>query len=107
MQWSLLWTARDSEWLRAEHEAFERSDDRVRLADAVAGMVATTAPVAVGLAVGRPHVGLVVGLGTELLLWRWERQTGTSAVGLLTMILGALPQRWPRSCTRSSGCRWG
>ena len=92
MQWSLLWTARDSEWLRAEHEAFERSDDRVRLADAVAGMVATTAPVAVGLAVGRPHVGLVVGLGglNVALAMGAGRPRTRAPWGLLTMILGAL-----------------
>lgn len=51
------------EWRRAEREAFDHQGGELRLADAVAGLVATTAPIVLGLLVDRPDAGLIAGLG--------------------------------------------
>ena len=53
----------DGQWGQLAHEAFDAGDRRLRLPDAVAGMVAATAPLVVGLVVHHPHAGLVAALG--------------------------------------------
>ena len=81
----------EEEWRRAEREAFDRRSDEVRLADAVAGMVATAAPIAVGIAAGHPHAGLVVGLGglnVALSMGR-GRPRVRAPWGLATLVLGS------------------
>ncbi len=90
--WGVLWRAPDSEWLRAEHDAFERRDDRVRLVDAVAGMVSSTAPVAIGLVVDQPGAGLVVGLGglNVALAMGTGRPRERAPWGLIAMTLGTV-----------------
>lgn len=81
----------EEEWRRAEREAFDRRSDEVRLADAVAGMVATAAPIAVGIAAGHPHTGLVVGLGgLNVALSMGRGRPGDRAPwGLTTLVMGA------------------
>lgn len=82
----------EEEWRRAEREAFDRSSDEVRLADAVAGMVATAAPIAVGLAVGHPHTGLFVGIGglNVALSMGKGRPLARAPWGLATLVMGAV-----------------
>ena len=53
----------DGQWGQLAHEAFGVEDRRLRLSDAVAGMVAATGPLVVGLVIDQPHAGLVAALG--------------------------------------------
>ena len=81
----------EEEWRRVEREAFDRHSDEVRLADAVGGMVATAGPIAVGLASGHPHAGMVVGLGglNVALSMGAGRPRARAPWGLATLVLGA------------------
>ncbi len=50
-------------WRGLAHEAFDPADRHLRVADAIAGMLAATSPLVVGLLLDRPHAGLMAALG--------------------------------------------
>ena len=87
------------DWEELEHDAFGPQDRTVNVSLALAGAVATTAPLVVGLAVGHHELGLfgaIGGLNTAVVMTpttRVRRTTwgcltacsGTAAVGLATL----------------------
>lgn len=82
----------DSEWRRAEREAFEAGGGGLRVADATAGFLAATAPIVVGLATEHPRAGLVAGLGglNVALSMAPGRPPQRARWGSATLCMGAL-----------------
>lgn len=89
----------ESEWEALERDAFRAQERSVRIPLAVAGAVATTAPLVVGVATGRHTLGLICavgGLNTALVMspiargrrFTWgsfAALSGTAAVGVATV----------------------